>query len=434
MGVLRELFGPSKDEMWALLAEQVSGQFNDGGWLGKDYVQARVGDWLLTLDTYTVSTGKSSTTYTRFRAPFVNRDQFHFAIHRAGLFTPVARFFGMQDLEIGEPFFDHEFVVQSNNPQKVGAMLSNSRIRDLLRAQPQVGFRIQDDEGWFGPHYPEGVDQLYFQVHGTMTNLAHLRGVFDLFSEVLNHLCHLDSAYKDDVDLLIAALRQPGGRVESGGVLLWDGDLARDRAIQGLEQFRGDRRAVAALLEALPAASPQLRNGMIHAIGALGDPQAVPHLIPYLGGADGAPGRTGFTGATAAVAVRALGFGPTVDTFAAVLAGQLDHLDQLDSAWTPLLVTAFRSALGSNYPVEVASAGRALAQWGVVEALPDIRAAARRFREDPSTREALDGAIQELQKRSSLPRPAEGPAPAADGLPLPAGAPRIAEEDLPRPA
>lgn len=432
--MLRELFGPSKDEVWRALAQQVNGRFTEGGWFGHDNVQARVGDWLITLDTYTVSTGKSSHTYTRLRAPFVNRDGFHFVINRAGLLTPLAKFFGMQDLEIGEPFFDHHFVVRSNNPQKIGALLSNQRIRHLLMAQPQVSFQVQRDEGWFGPHYPAGVDQLYFQYGGIMTNLGALRAAFDLFSEVLNQLCHLDSAYKDDVTLLIEALHQPGGRVESRGVLIWDGDLARDRAIQGLAQCRGDRRAVAALLHALPTASPRLRNGMIHAIGSLGDPEAAPHLIPYLGGAPDAPGRTGFTGATAAVAVRSLGYGATVDLFAGVLSGKLELLEQLRSAWMPQFILAFRTALRSNYPVEVASAGRALGQWGVMEALPEIRAAARRFRDDAATREALEGAVTQLQKLSSLPRPSQTPAPAPEDLPLPAGSPQIDGENLPRPA
>jgi len=64
--ILRKLFGPCKDEIWNLLAQQIGGQFKPGqGWTGRSRVDAQVGQWIVTLDTYTVSTGKSNVTFTR---------------------------------------------------------------------------------------------------------------------------------------------------------------------------------------------------------------------------------------------------------------------------------------------------------------------------------------------------------------------------------
>ena len=112
--VLRKLFGPSKDEVWNLLAQQVGGAFKPGeGWTGKSRVGVRVGQWEVALDTYTVSTGKSHVTFTRVRAPFVNRDGFRFTIARAGVFSPVARVLGFQDVEVGDAAFDTAFVVKA---------------------------------------------------------------------------------------------------------------------------------------------------------------------------------------------------------------------------------------------------------------------------------------------------------------------------------
>jgi hypothetical protein len=72
--VLRKLFGPSRDEIWSLLAQQVGGQFTAGeGWAGRSRVDAQVGQWVVTLDTFVVSTGKSNVTFTQARALFVNR-------------------------------------------------------------------------------------------------------------------------------------------------------------------------------------------------------------------------------------------------------------------------------------------------------------------------------------------------------------------------
>ncbi|HEU4754425.1 MAG TPA: DUF3137 domain-containing protein, partial [Armatimonadota bacterium] len=97
MGLLRELFGPTREEIWRQLAAEMQASYVEGGWFHGDKVQARTGDWIVTLDTYTVSNGKTSTTYTRLRAPFVNQDGFRFTLYRAGLFTELGKMFGMQD-------------------------------------------------------------------------------------------------------------------------------------------------------------------------------------------------------------------------------------------------------------------------------------------------------------------------------------------------
>src|SRR4051812_46952353 len=98
VGLLRSLFGPSKAEVWPRLADAVGGRFVAGGFFGNDYVQAAVPpDWTVTLDTYTVSTGKSTVTFTRLRAPFVNRDRFRMKIYRAGVLSELGRLLGFRD-------------------------------------------------------------------------------------------------------------------------------------------------------------------------------------------------------------------------------------------------------------------------------------------------------------------------------------------------
>ncbi|HWB08747.1 MAG TPA: hypothetical protein VG826_05970, partial [Pirellulales bacterium] len=85
MALLRELFGPSKDEIWRQLCEQISGDFVEGGlWKGSK-VQVHHKQWTVTLDTYTESQGENNATYTRMRAPFVNKDGFRFTIYRRGV-------------------------------------------------------------------------------------------------------------------------------------------------------------------------------------------------------------------------------------------------------------------------------------------------------------------------------------------------------------
>jgi hypothetical protein len=201
MGVLRQLFGPSQEEIWRQLCDEMQARYVDGGlWKGAK-VQADHGQWTITLDTFTVSNGKTSTTYTRLRAPYVNKDNFRFTIYRAGFFTELGKLLGMQDVEVGYPEFDEAFVIKGNDEMKLRALFANPRIRQLIERQPTIHLTVKDDEGWFGGTFPDGVDELCFCVLGVIKDLERLKLLFDLFAETLNHLCRIGSAYEDDPQL-----------------------------------------------------------------------------------------------------------------------------------------------------------------------------------------------------------------------------------------
>lgn len=203
MGILRELFGPSKDEVWRELCTQIEGDYVDGGFWKGSKVRVHYKQWTITLDTYTVSTGKSHVTYTRMRAPYVNADNFRFTIYRKGLFTGLGTFLGMQDIECGDPWFDDEFVIKSGSPKKIADFFANLRVKELIRKQPSISLSVKDDEGWFGEKFPDGVDELYFKTVGVIKDIERLKALFELFAEALNQLCHMGSAYEDDPRLVL---------------------------------------------------------------------------------------------------------------------------------------------------------------------------------------------------------------------------------------
>ena len=203
----KSIFGPSKDEIWTQIAADIGGEFIDGGFWGKDVLVYKHGEWQILLDTYTVtvSVGSSitSTTYTRMRAPFVNKDDLYFKISREGFFSSVGKFFGMQDIEIGDPFFDKQFVIKGNKPEKIKLLLADDRIKELCQTQPKIHLSIKDDEGWFGTDFPDGVDELYFRCVGVIKETALLKALFGLFCLVLQRLVQIDSAYEDDPQVIL---------------------------------------------------------------------------------------------------------------------------------------------------------------------------------------------------------------------------------------
>jgi hypothetical protein len=198
MGFLRSTFGPSKAEIWSQIAKDIGGNMKQGGFFGRDVVRYTAGEWEVTLDTYTVSTGKSHAIFTRMRAPFVNKDGLYFKIYRKGFFASVGKFFGMEDREIGDPYFDENFIIKGNNTEKIRLLLNDATLKQLIEAQPKICLQIRDDEGWFGVNFPEEVDELHFHCHGVLKDEKLLKNLFDIFSITLERLVQIDSAYEND--------------------------------------------------------------------------------------------------------------------------------------------------------------------------------------------------------------------------------------------
>src|SRR5262249_22529920 len=144
------------------------------------------------------SSGEGSTTYTRMRAPYINPEGFRFTIYRKGFFSELGKLLGMQDIEVGEPEFDEAFIIKGNNEARVVTLFGDPRIRRMIQAQPKIRLEVKDSEGWFGPKFPEDVDELHFQVMGVIKDVERLKSLFDLFATVLDQLCRIGSAYKQD--------------------------------------------------------------------------------------------------------------------------------------------------------------------------------------------------------------------------------------------
>jgi hypothetical protein len=199
MPILERFFVPTRDEIWEQLAEEIGGNFYDGGlWLGDSKVRAHVGDWIVTLDTYK----DAGTISTRLRAPFVNKDGFIFSIFRENSFED-RHSDDTQDLEVGHVDFDERFVIKSNNVEEVKKLFSDDKIRELLKRQPQVYFSAAKDSGWYSKDFPDGIGELLFKVRSEIKDLARLKELYALFGETLDQLCRIGAATHDDPGLVI---------------------------------------------------------------------------------------------------------------------------------------------------------------------------------------------------------------------------------------
>ena len=424
MSFLKALFGPSQEEIWRQVANEVGGRFHEGGWMAQSAVQARTDDWIITLDTYTQSTGNVHTTYTRLRAPYFNPEGFRFEIYRTGPFTGLGKALGMEDIEVGHKRFDDDFVIKSTRPRRVRRLFDNRKIRHLIDAQPRIHLSVKGHEGLFS-RFPAGVDELHFQAQGTMKDLAQLRQLFDLFSEVLQQVCHEGQAYEDDVRIHSRRLRAPGGRIEDTHTI-WEGDQPRRDAAAALGRI-GDPAAVRPLARVLRDDDRALRAEAIEALGRIGHAGAIGPLIRLLGDNDRVEGRRICD--RAADALRELGEEELVDALASALGGDFAPLKARGSDYRAEIIEALGEAVEGPWGVDAASA---LAEINAVEALPGLREIRRRVGRRQTLGAAVSGAIQRLEARASLPRAAAAADVEVDTLPRPAREPGPDRETLPR--
>jgi hypothetical protein len=212
MKLLKRMFGPRQVDVWKQLSDELGAEFTKGSFFKTTRVDARIGKWTITLDTFTVSTGKTTVVYTRMRAPFTN-DGFRFSIHRKSMFSGVGKLFGMQDIEVGgpkfdsleplfglpsyidpqiiesgDPEFDSDFIIKSNDEAKARLLFKQLKIRELIRLQPAIELQIKAKSKSKRQVKKDEIDELYFCVTGVIKDLERLKQLFELFSELLKGL------------------------------------------------------------------------------------------------------------------------------------------------------------------------------------------------------------------------------------------------------
>ncbi|MBK7876819.1 MAG: DUF3137 domain-containing protein [Planctomycetes bacterium] len=201
MSLLKKWFHDSRPEIWKQLSTELGGEYTKGTWKGGERLEVRHGEWTLTLDTYVVPVGKVYIPMSRMRAPFVNADGLRVRLHRESFFSSWGRFLGMQDISIGVADFDAAFVIRGSDERKVRAFLANERLRALMLAEKDVQLSVEDDEGWFGKKFPENTDELRMVWSGHEKDAERIKRLFELFSEALDQLCRIGSAYERRPDV-----------------------------------------------------------------------------------------------------------------------------------------------------------------------------------------------------------------------------------------
>jgi heat shock protein HtpX len=197
IGSLDGILGRSKATIWRQVARDIGGNYQDGGSFGREVLRYRSGECEITLDTFEQGNDESTTIYTRMTAPFENKHALYFKMYRVGCCASIGTLFGMQDIQIGDPSFDDDFIIQGNDDEKIRWLLNDATIKDRIQeaiprrlfaiGQPALGSAV------FGARYP---DQLFFQCSGVVKDEDLLKNQFQLFVVTFARLAQIESSSK----------------------------------------------------------------------------------------------------------------------------------------------------------------------------------------------------------------------------------------------
>lgn len=113
-------------------------------------------------------------------------DDFRFGIYQQGFLDAAGKFFGMQDVVIGYPEFDRHAIVQSNDENKIKALLSNDVIRGMI-----LSFETDFSLAIRQHHIEHGEEKACFLeliIEQGITNTAKLRKIYNAFILVLDFI------------------------------------------------------------------------------------------------------------------------------------------------------------------------------------------------------------------------------------------------------
>ena len=93
-----------------------------------------------------------------------------------------------QTVKVGYADLDDEFVTKTNDEPRVKKLFANSRIRQLISSRPPTRLQLKDDEGRFGPHIPDIIDELCVEGIGFTRDAKRIENWLELLDEVDDQL------------------------------------------------------------------------------------------------------------------------------------------------------------------------------------------------------------------------------------------------------
>ena len=164
------------NEAWEKAGKELKLTFQPGRMFSSPVLSGRFKGFPVLINTYTRKRGNHRITYTRYRLNYPNTLDLGLKLTRQGLFHGIGKFFGAEDIEVGDKGFDDSVIVKGHDPKKVIEFLTPSRRLKIARfLSTHKEATIEDTKiEWSRQHVERNEDKIVRMVKRMASLAAHL--------------------------------------------------------------------------------------------------------------------------------------------------------------------------------------------------------------------------------------------------------------------
>lgn len=213
------------NEAWAAVARQLQLVFHPGQIFSRPRISGIHKGCSVLVTTFSKGSGKNQTTYTRFRVSYPHSLDLGLRLTKQGMLSGIGKFFGTQDIEVGDEGFDDAIVVKGRDPERVKEFLTLSRrMRAARFLTTYQGSSIDDlNVEWERRHVERDTDKIVRMIE-RMASLA-------------NHMTD-DRAEDKVIDRAIEARQE--GRLDEALQLIQEVPDEHDADARDVHVFQGE--------------------------------------------------------------------------------------------------------------------------------------------------------------------------------------------------
>lgn len=179
-------FGPKAKDIFESFAEEMGFEFIPGSTFKPFRVEARVKNWVVVLDIYTIHANNATIQYTRLRTKFNVENDLIFNLDANGFFNRL--FHGSSRVLTNDENFDKVFFARGSNPLLVSRLFEAEVIRKKILIEPKMTLELKHHKPMFGRKDPEHVRLLTMQTLGVVKDKARLREMLLTMAALLHQL------------------------------------------------------------------------------------------------------------------------------------------------------------------------------------------------------------------------------------------------------
>lgn len=151
--------------------------------------------WTIVFTMQPAKKGGSATT--TVEATFTAKADFKFALHRQKWVDGVGKLLGMQDIEIGDPEFDAEFIIKGNDEKVVKQILEPQPMRRALLDEPSLQLSASTEKDSKAPSSRALHDHnstLTVRCQGAVDDFERLKTIYELVWAMLDQFVRAGTA------------------------------------------------------------------------------------------------------------------------------------------------------------------------------------------------------------------------------------------------